>query len=212
MTTINPMRPFGTGLVVLLSDINDDWVYIVGGGHYKRAEVLAALGVGDYDQIKADLGTARGALRLALQQHEQAKARPDGDRTERAAAPVPITLADIRKGDTVRAEYVGIAHENHGEGYWSTETGETLVNPCIEGWTYTLVHRPEPKFVLPTEAGARFHAVDPNGDPVEVVVYGSGDDGYRVYRVVGRWEFHDAGSIMSGFTGHRLLGEAEENP
>jgi hypothetical protein len=43
MTTINPMRPFGTSAVIVPSDINDDWTYVGAAGHYKTADLLAAL-------------------------------------------------------------------------------------------------------------------------------------------------------------------------
>lgn len=65
------------------------------------------------------------------------------------------TFADIKKGDTIRAEYTqnGIKHTREGvahEGYtgwsqaWATKEGDYVAHDSWKGATYTLLERPEP--------------------------------------------------------------------
>lgn len=134
-----------------------------------------------------------------------------------APAPATIALADIRKGDTIRAEVIGtygtrtsiegVAYRQILGGEWQTEDHDTLAAPN-QAWTYTLIrcHEPtEPAFVLPTEAGREFTAEREGKEFLfETVNF---NNGQKLYILNDECAALTPEQVLSDFTGHRIVDE-----
>ena len=71
MTILNPRSTLGTTAFILPSDLNDDWTYMAGSGHYRTADLKAALGV---DELGCGCDEADDNLKAAIKRAEDAEA------------------------------------------------------------------------------------------------------------------------------------------
>jgi len=115
-----------------------------------------------------------------------------------------IKIEDIRKGDTIRAEYImgtithgrtGVAYEKDSDGDWLTVDGSWLTDvlSTTHPRTYTLVDRPKKE--LPKEKGSVIIATRVRGVEGRWTMFLDGDGDWIAPEEIDTYSWHNGDKI-----------------